>query len=156
VRETEGDVRDIWLGGFGLILAACLIFFSLPYPLLAKLWVYFVATGFIAIPSLLLLRSSWAAVHGRSGLGQHREPSVGLDRKLLFQRGVLLVAFLIFLGLIPPLGFVLSTVVFVFGLALYFERKPLPAVVAGVAVAGFIWMMKTGFGFYLPTGMFDL
>jgi hypothetical protein len=35
-------------------------------------------------------------------------------------------------------------------------RKPMQALASGIAVAGFIWAMTTGFGFCLPTGMFDL
>ncbi len=152
-QPAETSRRDLWLAGCGLVVATCLVVFSIPYLFLAKLWVWFVATGFIAIPSLLLIRSSWSALH-RPHPASHVQEATSW--KLVQQRGVLFAGLLGFLALIMPIGFVLASAIFVFALALYFERKPMQAVISGVAVAGFIWVMKTGFGFYLPTGVLDL
>lgn len=145
--------NDLALGGLGVLLAACLLGFSVPYPPLATLWIYVVATGFIAIPALLLLRMGWAERAKRMGAAALRSK---LDKGLLLKRAAVFGFFLLFLAMIDYLGFVLATVVFVFGLATYFDRKPVRALVFAAIIAAFIWSMKTGFGFYLPIGDFGI
>ena len=147
--------KDAGLAALGIALATCLVLFSVEYPLLAKLWIYVVAGGFVIIPSVLLLRGATIALSGAGGM----RPKLWegpIDRKGVFEQVVLMALFLVFVLTMPYLGFVLSSVLFVFCLAFYFERRIVLAVTSGILTGLFIYVVKTGFGFYLPTGIFDI
>jgi hypothetical protein len=130
------------------------VLFSTTYPLLARLWVYVVAGTFLLIPSAMLLRRSWRSAPSEDATEAQPKPAV--DWSLVSDQAVLLLFFVIFLLVTPYLGFVLATVLFVFGLTAYFERRPVLALVAGVVTGLLIFAMKTGFGFFLPTGLLDI
>ncbi len=146
--------KDAILGALGLCLAISLVLFSTTYPLLARLWVYVVAGTFVLVPSVMLLRRSWRGA--RNGRSTEARPIQAVDWRLVSEQAILLLFFLMFLLVTPYLGFVLATVLFVFCLAAYFDRRPVMALAAGVVTGLLIFAMKTGFGFFLPTGIFDI
>jgi hypothetical protein len=148
-------MHDTIFAGLGLVLAASLVVFSYGYPLLAKLWIFVVAAGFVAIPSLLLLRRAGVA-RGR-GLGQPRATGfTSDDYRVLVERTALMALFLVFVFAMQTVGFVVVAVAFVFCITYYFERRIVLASMAGVVTGLLIFVMKTSFGFFLPTGIFDL
>jgi putative tricarboxylic transport membrane protein len=151
----SGALQDAIFAGLGLALAACLVVFSYGYPLLAKLWVLVVAAGFVAIPSLLLLRR--AAVARRDGSGRRRASAItSTHARLIVERAALLALFLLFVVAMPAVGFIISAAAFVFCITLYFERRIVLALMAALVTGLLIFAMSTSFGFYLPTGIFEL
>jgi putative tricarboxylic transport membrane protein len=153
-QSKPEPIKDMVLTVFGLILAACLLIFSRDYPLLAKLWIYVVALGFVLLPSLLLARDTVRELRNTNGA---RTPFAGrIDWRNIAEQVVFLALLLAFVLLMPALGFVLTTAVFVTALVVALDRRIVLAVGAGVITAVFIYIMKTSFGFYVPMGIFDI
>ena len=151
--DVRSPRKEILMACGGLAFAAYLLFETLNYPLFASLWVYFVALCFIALPSTMMM---WRAMRARRAARDSGSiwQDLGLVRAEVIRPVALIVAFVAFIGLIPLLGFLLSTAIFCFGITILMDRSPIRAALVAVGVPALIWVVKTVFSFYLPPGPF--
>jgi hypothetical protein len=152
-KAKPEPTKDMIFAGIGLVLAVGLLIFSVDYPLLAKLWIFVVAGGFITIPAVLLFYRGYSHVRRGEGGGEARDP---INWKLILEQAFLLVMFLAFVIAMDEVGFILCTFLFVFAITFFFERRWRISILAGIGTALLIYVMKASFGFFLPPGFLDL
>lgn len=154
--NTPGSpLREIMMSSGGLIFSAYLLFETLSYPLFASLWVYFVAICFVAVPSSMILFRAIRATR-RSPLSGNAWNEFNIERDDLLRPAFVIAAFVVFIVLIPVLGFLISSALFCASIALFLDRSPLRAAIVALCVPALIWVVKNAFSFYLPPGPFGL
>lgn len=152
-KAKPEPLKDMIFSGIGLVLAAALVAFSVEYPLLAKLWIFVVAGGFITIPALLLFYRGYTQYRRGDHASEARDP---INWRLILEQAFLLAMFLAFVIAMDEIGFILCTFLFVFAITFFFERRWRVSILAGVGSALLIYVMKASFGFFLPPGFLDL
>jgi len=152
-----GDVlADRVIATLAILLALSMFWQTTHYPLFASLWIYFVAAFFILLPACLLWLKNISLLPTAIDWLRSNRGDLTLDRSGLASQGVVLAAFIIFIGLISTLGFIVSSAVFVLLLMLYFDRNVIRSVLSAVSVAFLAWAVITGFQIYLPRGIFNI
>jgi putative tricarboxylic transport membrane protein len=154
VQIARTYLTDKLLAVLSIAFGAFLLSVTLSYPLFASLWVYFVGTFFVLLPAVLLLVKDLRSFSQNLALA--RSGTLEVDRSDLFKQLVIIGAFCAFIALINPLGFLLASAIFTFSIVAFFDRNVISAALAGIGVAAFIWVVKTAFSFYLPTGLLSL
>ncbi|WP_454858366.1 tripartite tricarboxylate transporter permease [Rhizobium binxianense] len=151
-----GFLKEKLLAVLGLLFAGYLLFETLQYPLFASLWVYVVAGGFIITPCVLMLvRNIRYLPDAIAGFQKVREDMV-VDWGSIRSQAIVVFAFLAFIALLIPLGFIVSCTLFTFGLCLVFDRNLPRAVLSGLGVGLAMYLVCLGFSIYMPHGIFNI
>lgn len=156
-QAVEADpgayLREKLLAVLGLAFAAFLLIASLNYDFFASIWIYFIAGVFILPPATILLVRH-AGLLPVAARAWRALPADKTDWRKLFERVVVILAFVAYVALMETLGFLIVSALFVAGLVLFFDRKPVSAILCGVGTAAALWAIMTGFQIYMPQGIF--
>ncbi|OUN00017.1 MAG: hypothetical protein BAA02_10705 [Paenibacillaceae bacterium ZCTH02-B3] len=157
-KLAAGFVKDMLLVLLVVVLSLLLLAGTANYPALASIWVYFVTGVFILLPALLLLirnlRIAPAAVAWIKS--RNREKLFAINRQKFLDQLVVFLFFVIFIATMTTLGYVVSTFLFVLLVMLYFKLKPIRSLIMAFGVAGGMYVVKTVFQLYVPTGIWNI
>jgi putative tricarboxylic transport membrane protein len=151
-----GFLKEKLLAVLGIVFAAYLLSETRHYPLFASLWVYFVAAAFITLPSALMLGRNLGYMGTAAALLPKVVRSTVIDWSSIRNQVIVVIAFILFIALMGPLGFIVSSALFTFGLCLYFDRKWPAAIVSGLTVGVAMYVICLGFEIYMPHGIFNI
>jgi putative tricarboxylic transport membrane protein len=152
-QDSASYLTEKLLAVLALGFAAFLLISSLSYELFASLWIYFVAGPFIALPSAIMLARHVDLLPVAVRAWRRQTPTernwVGFGEK-----SVVIGAFLFYIATMPLFGFLLGSVLFVFGLVLFFDRKVTRALYCALGTGAMLWLVLRGFQIYMPQGIF--
>lgn len=151
-----GFLKEKLLAVLAILFAFYLLFETLYYPLFASLWVYVVAGAFIILPSAMMLARNFSYLPTAMAGFQEVRQTMSIDWSSVGSKAIVVAAFIAYIAIMIPVGFIASSAFFTFVLCLIFERSLMRAVLSALAVGVAIYAVCLGFGIYMPRGIFNI